>query len=175
MTFTDPPDWAGGATVTEADLDTYLSGDLQYLYDNLPTRVTLFHNESLVTAGNAIVGAILATQAHNAVYYQSTSADADSFTHAFVLAEGTYTLYIYGQTRTNGAKIDWYVDGASIATGQDWYAASNTADVTKSIASVVISVGGRHVLTGTVNGRNASNSTGWDIRLTKMYFLPASD
>jgi len=176
MTWTDPPDWAALATVTESDMDTYITADLQYLYDNLPTRATMFHNESLVTAGNAITVAILTTQAHNAVWYQSAGADGDTFTHAFVLAEGTYTLYLYGSTRTAGGKIDWDIDGTAIATGQDWYSGSNVADVTKSIASVAIAnnTSGRHVLTGTVNGKNASSS-GYEIRLTKMYFVPGSD
>lgn len=174
MTWTDPPNWVGGDTVTESDLDTYLTADLQYLYDNLPTRATLFHNESLVTAGNAITGSINTSQAHNATWYQDASADADSFTHAFVLAEGTYTLYFYGVTHTSGGKIDWSVDGVSITTGQDWYSNPAVANVTKSVAAVAIATGGRHVLTGTVNGKNAG-SAGYDIRLTKIYFVPASD
>jgi len=173
MTWTDPPDWAALDTVTESDMDTYITGNLQYLYDNLPTRCTMFHSESVVTAGNALAGSIITGNAHNAVWNQCVAANSDAFTHAFVLAEGLYGLYWYGLTGPNCGYITWAIDGTTIATNQDWYSAGWVYNVTLGVA-ITISTGGRHVLTGTVTGKNAGSS-GYYISLTKMYVLPGSD
>jgi hypothetical protein len=172
--WTTPRDWVANELIDETLLNAHIRDNVQYLYDELPIRATLWHDESVVTAGNALTTAILATQPHNYVATQSAAADADSFTQSCVLGEGTYTLYILGETRTAGGKVDWTLDGASIATGQDWYSASNTPNVIKSIASIVIATGGRHILQGTINGKNASSS-GYTLRLTKFWFVPSAD
>src|SRR3990172_3571764 len=159
MGWTVPITWIAGVTVDQDMLNEQVRDNLQYLYDELPIRATMFHNAALVVAGNGLLSAILATQPHNFVSYQSAAANADSFTQSSVLGQGTYTLYILGQTRTAAGKVDWTLDWASIATGQDWYSGANTADVTKSIAAISITTGGRHVLQGTINGKNASRKS----------------
>ena len=174
MVWTEPITWAAGVTVDEDMLNQQVRDNLQYLYDELPIRATLWHQASLVTAGNAITTVIATAQPHNYLAYQNTAADGDSFTNSCVLGEGTYTLYILGQTRTDAGLVDWTLDGASIATGQDWYSGSQIADVTKSIAAISITTGGRHVLQGTINGKNAS-STSYALRLTKYWFVPSAD
>jgi hypothetical protein len=175
MAWTDPRSWTPGLTVTAAILNTEIRDNLSWLYDNLPIRASMFHGDALVTNGNAIATNINANQPFNATWQQSTSADGDEFTNSFILGEGTYTMYLLGQLTLSSGLIDWDIDGTTITTGQDWYGALSS-NAEKSIASVVIAANesGRHVLTGTVNGQNAS-SGGYDIRLTKIWFEPAAD
>lgn len=176
MPWTDPRDWTAGETVTEAIMDTHIRDDLAWLYDNLPIRASMFHGLSLVENGNAITSAISTNQFYNQAWLQSAAANGDIFTNSFVLGEGTYTMHILGQTTGNSAKIDWVIDGTTILTGQDWYSAGFTFNVEKTIAAITVAAndGGRHVLTGTVNGRNGASGD-FQIRLTKIWFEPASD
>jgi hypothetical protein len=126
-------------------------------------------------AGNAIAVTVTTAQLFGHYAKQTTSADADSFEQSFLLKAGTYTVHFHGQTTAASAIIDWAIDGTQIKAGQDWYAAGPaTANVDKTVASVVIAETDRHVLTGTVNDNHAS-SGGFDIRLTKIWFEPASD
>ncbi len=60
-TWTEPRDWVAGETVDEDLLNVHLRDNLKYLYENLPIRATLFHEQSVVLAGAAIAGAILAS------------------------------------------------------------------------------------------------------------------
>ncbi len=176
MTWTDPRNWVASELVDDTIMNAHVRDNLDHLYDNLPLRATMFHYNSKVTNGNPLTVAILNTQPHNFTYWQSAAADADAFTQSFPLANGSYTMFVLGQTRTSGGKIDWDLDGTGIATGQDWYSGANTADVTKSVGSITVAAtdGGRHVLTGTVNGKNASSSA-FQIRLTAIWFVPSAD
>jgi hypothetical protein len=47
-------------------------------------------------------------------------------------------------------------------------------DNTVAAVEIAANEGGRHVLKGVVNGKHASSS-GYAMRLTKMYFTPAAD
>lgn len=172
MSWTSPRDWTSGETVTEAHMDTHIKDNLTYLYDEMPKRATLWHQYAIVTAGNALSAAPDTGQYHNIVVHQSGSADADSFTQSFVLAAGTYTMYALGHRTNSSGIIDWDIDGVTVISGQDWYGGLNKNEI-KS-ASVTVTGNGRHVLTGTVNGKNGS-SAGYDIKLTKIWFVPASD
>jgi hypothetical protein len=176
MAWTDPRDWTAGEVVTETMMDTHVKANLEWLYDNLPKRATMWHGDSVVTAGNAITVYISTSQVHCQFARQDAPANADIFTQSFVVAEGTYTLYFLGVTANNCGKIDWDVDGVSIETGQDWYSAGTTYNVTKS-ATVTLTTagdGGRHVLTGTVNGHNGSTvAPHYRINLTKLYLVPS--
>ena len=173
MTWTTITSFSSGTALSAADLNTMVKGNLDHLYDNLPTRATLWHDEATVTAGNALTRTIAASQAYGWFAYQNAAADADSFTYTLVLAAGTYTMYVLGKTNSSYGKLDWDLDGTTITTGQDWYAAE-TFNVTKTVASIVVTTGGRLVLTGTVNGKNAG-STNYNIGLTKIWFKQASD
>lgn len=174
MGWTSPKNWEDQELVTADALNTHLRDNLLHLYNELPQRASLWHGESLVTTGNGIAMVTATSQLYNLGAAQNPAADADEFTQSFILAAGTYTLRILGQSGPGKGKIDWYLDGQLIATGQDWYAASDTHNVIKSVSNVQIAEGGRHVLTGTVNGKNGSSS-GYQIWLTKMWLVPAAD
>ncbi len=111
---------------------------------------------------------------YNGWAFQSASANGDTFTHGFMVAEGTYTLYILGRHHTSAGRVDWYIDDVLIASAQDWYAGSTAPNITKTVSSITISEGGWHVLKGTINGKNASSS-GYDMYLTKYWLKQASD
>jgi hypothetical protein len=139
----------------------------------MPKRATLWHETSLVTAGNAITSPIDCLQRYCTYSYQSAAADGDTFTQGFVLAAGTYTFRVLGSTYTLDAKIDWYIDNVAFATGQDWYTSTLDYNVVKTVSSVVITAG-YHTLKGVVNGRNAS-AADYRIVITRMDFIPAAD
>lgn len=79
--------------------------------------------------------------------------DGDEYTFSFVLAAGTYTLTVNGQTSADCGIVDYYLDGAVLSTGEDWYSLAPATDVSKT-QSVVIATGGRHTLKVKVNGQN---------------------
>lgn len=139
-----------------------------------PTRALVFHHESLVTNGNGLTIFISTAHQFASAAYQNASADADSFTHSFMLKGGTYTFVRLGITAPNSGIIDWTLDGTPILSSDDYYSAGLTVNVRKSTGSISVVGNGRHVLTGTVNGKNAS-SGGYDIPLTYLALLPASD
>lgn len=174
MAWTEPVTWVAIQLVDADDLNEQISGNLAYLYDNLPIRASMFHDTSLPTSGDSIITAITTTQPYNHTAYQTTAADGNSFTQSFVLAEGTYTLSILGQTRGDAGMVDWYVDGVVVGAGQDWYSGGVVSNVVKTVADIVIVESGRHVLTGVINGKHASSSN-YTLRLTKMWFSPAAD
>ena len=152
-----------------ADWATISAATLDY-----PTRFTLWHEESIATNGNAVAPSHDSACDYGMNAFQNTSANADSFTQSFLAKGGTYTIKMKGITAASDGKIDWTLDGASIATGQDWYSASTTRNVVKTISSVTITGDARHVLRGTVNGKNAS-SAAYNIQLTNIWGYQASD
>jgi hypothetical protein len=89
------------------------------------------------------------------------------------LDAGTYTFKYMGTSSTNRAKTDIYLDSTAIASGLDWYAASQTYNVVKTASAIVVATPGYHHLRIVLNGRNASNTTGWVIDVTKIWFVPA--
>lgn len=174
MTYTTPYVPEAGGLIRASDHTLYYSENIAHLYDNLPTRATMWHEEATVIAGNALAVDISTGAYCNGWWWQSAAANGDAFTQTFVLAEGTYTFYALGRNHTSGGRIDWYIDDVAIATAQDWYAGSVAPNVVKSVPSVVIAEGGRHVLKGVINGKNGS-SGGYAMYLTKYWLKQASD
>lgn len=174
MTYTPPYVAQAGSLIRASDHNLYFGENIAHLYDNLPTRATMWHDEATVTAGNALTTTINSTHPYNFWAFQSAGANGDTFTHNFVVGEGTYTLYILGRHYTSAGRVDWYIDDVLIASAQDWYAGSAAPNITKTVASIVIAEGGRHVLKGVVNGKNGS-SNGYNLYLTKYWLKQASD
>ena len=140
--------------------------DVDWLDTNIfPWKYTLWHDESIVTAGDAIVDAGVG---YYRLFKQNTPADANAWKQYVTLAKGTYTLHMWGKTGANHGLIDWTFGGTSIATGQDWYQAVG-AEAQKTIAGIVIANDGTYTLTGTINGKNGA-SGGYDHNLSKMWF-----
>jgi hypothetical protein len=142
-------------------------------FNDFPHRATLWPDEALVLAGNALTVANQSTQKYAIDVYQSPPANGDSFSLSFFLAAGTYTMYVLGQTNSDHGKIDWYIDNVVAISGQDWYNGSAQTNITKS-GSVTVIGNGYHVLKGTVNGKNGSSSN-YYIERTKIWFVPSAD
>jgi len=176
-TWTTTKTWINNDIVTHTELNDYIGadGNVQYLADNFPKRATLWHEDSIVTAGNAITVVVTADQYYNSRAYQNTAADGDTFTQSVTLAAGTYTMTILGSKGNSRGIIDWTLGGVSIETGQDWYdAAPATYNDVETVTSISVTNPGTYVLRGTVNGKNAS-STDYYIVLTKISFKQSSD
>jgi len=86
-----------------------------------PKRATMWHDEALVTTGNALARTNNSSQNYAHYVFQSTAANGDTFTHGCWLKAGTYTMSMLGITATSAGIIDWYIDTVIIAalTGQD--------------------------------------------------------
>ena len=137
-------------------------------------RGTMWHDESIVTTGNAISRVHDAAQNYGIFCYQNAAANADSFTNGCYLRTGTYAFYVLGATYNTRGIIDWALDGVAIVADQDWYSAGVVYNVIKSTASIAVTFDGWHVLQGTIDGKNGS-STDYQFAGTKMWFEPAAD
>jgi len=168
------------------DNDSHFSGSLLYTEGESGgggggaiqvKRHTMWHDEATVLSGGAITISTVAGGANNMMYngyaVQLPYVDGDTFTHGCYLTAGTYTFYVLGRTTTNRGKLDWYVDGVKVISGQDWYSAASVLNVVKS-GAVTITTTGWHQIKGVVNGKNAASSN-YAITLTKYWFKQASD
>lgn len=174
MPWNTPANWVAEELVTASKMNAQVRDNLNYLHGNMPQRGTLWHEEASVQSGNPIAINIETSQAHNMVARQNPDANGDSFRQTVVLEEGTYNFYVLGQQHPNSGKLDWYLDGTQIASGQDWYAATLTSNVIRTITNITVTGNGRHYLSAQVNGKNAS-SGGYQIRLTKYWFVKTSE
>lgn len=134
-----------------------------------PASTFMFHEDSTVITGGGLTRTFVSTQRFACTANQNPAASTDVFEQQFVLKAGTYTFLVLGRTGNDRGIIDWLVDGATIVSGQDWYAASVADNVTKSASSITITGSGVHTLRGQINGKNASSSS-YVMVLTKMWF-----
>ncbi len=138
-----------------------------------PDRAVMWHQESISVAGSAMTSRTDSSQQYASFNRHTTPADGNAFTNGFYLRAGSYTFAALGATTNASAKVDWYIDGVLVETGQDWYTASTTYNVVKT-DTVTITGDGYHILKGVVNTKNASSSN-YHLELTKFYFYPAAD
>ncbi|NOS67456.1 MAG: hypothetical protein HOO67_03790, partial [Candidatus Peribacteraceae bacterium] len=138
-----------------------------------PDRADLWHQNSTVTAGNASSCTQDVNEMYDIFCGPGTPAQNDAFTNGFFLRAGTYTFSTMGLTSNNKGSIDWYIDGTSVVSAQDWYSVTGTYNVVKT-ATVTVTGNGYHVLRGIVSTKNASSSN-YAMLLTKMWFVPTSD
>lgn len=162
----------------KTDGKVYSKDDAGTEYDltvsvSYPKRWTCWHDEATVITGNALSGDSSSGNLFYSRFYQNAPAVNDEFTHGCFLAAGTYTFTVQGNTANNCGKIDWYLDGSTFETNQDWYSGS-TVNSVKKTASVVIAASGWHTLKGKVAGKHASSSNYFAV-LTKYWFKQSSD
>lgn len=152
------------------------SGTKVYIPEfSLPRRDIRCHDEATITTGNALAFTADNNQFLNGIWMQSASANGDVFTQSIWVSQGSYYLVAVGQTDNTCAKIDWTLDGAAIASAQDWYSAALTRNVIKTSSAFSISASGYHILKGTINGRNASNTTAYNMKLGAYAVRQAGD
>lgn len=135
-----------------------------------PLLVNIFQDAANFTNGSP-AKFITSSQVYNYYVYVPTAANGNVFEHYFVIAAGSYSISMIGVTAASGAKLDWYLDGTLIASGQDWYSAATIFNVVKTIGTVNITQPGQHTLRAVVNGRNVS-ANDWRSFLTKITISP---
>ncbi len=141
-----------------------------------PVTCTGWFDEVSVTSGDPKESSWDANQQY-AIWTRLATAgvshNGNQFTIPFLLAAGTYTFNVLGITY-NGNGImtwEWSDDGITwntIVTGQDWYTAGPVYGVVKSVASIVISTNGNHILRSTITGTSAA---GYAALLTKFWWV----
>lgn len=136
-----------------------------------PKLATMWGDQSIKTAGASLTIGFDALQAYSTYTYHSSQANGDAIENGFVIAAGTYTLYVLGTTNNSYGKTDVAIDGGGVLGTLDWYSAGVTRNVINSIAGIVLS-DGYHKISFTVNGKNASSS-GYIYTLTKMWLVPS--
>lgn len=139
----------------------------------MPERWFAFHEEAQIENGNGLARTADSAQRYGGYVHQSAAADGDIWTHSVNLETGNYTMYILCLTTSGSGILDLSMDGTDIWTGIDFYSGSTTKNVLK-FSVVAVSGSKRHVLRGTVNGKNASSS-GHEIRITAMWVQPVDD
>lgn len=152
-----------------SDMDLYACPSPQ-----LPTRATLWHEDSTVTVGGAIAPATSGVYNYESVWLQSPAANGDTFTQAFWLAAGTYTMSIRYSGDTGRGKCTFSIDGTSIGT-IDFNQGVFTANAIAYITPFTISSSGYHTLRGVVAQGFLGVAQGYLIPLSKMSIYPASD
>lgn len=141
---------------------------------DLPTRATMWHDESTILVGSALLHNVSAFQIFNFIDYQNPPANGDTFTQSFFVRAGIYNFSILGITYNNNGLIDWFLDGNRIITGQDWYSAAGTFNVVKTLTGLSVPFDGKHVLRASINGKNVASSN-YFAQLTKMWFYQGAD
>lgn len=126
----------------------------------LPTHVQLWQHLSTIAPSGTFTWGTSASQIFQNYVSDESGVNGESFSQTFLLAAGSYTLSVLGATLNTSPKIDWYLDGVLVVSGQDWYSSSLTYSVIKT-ASVTVCGNGFHTLKAVVNGRNAGNTTGY--------------
>lgn len=142
-----------------------------------PVRATMWHDESIVVAGNTLTHTTITSQRYNSYSYQNTPALSDSFDNACFMAAGTYTFYVLGiQSPAAGiCKWQYKVPGGTFTdfiTGQDWYNASLAYNTVLS-GAITLPLGGYIVIRCVCTGKNASSSN-YNLYLTKFWIKPSS-
>lgn len=97
----------------------------------------------------------------------TTSANGDAKTYNYLAGTGTYTLTVVYLATTAGPKIQFAVNGSNVGSLYDTYSGSTTL-VTQQITGLTLS--DFNTFGFTINGRNASNVSGYTFRILKAQF-----
>lgn len=135
-----------------------------------PRRWSCPHDEATPLVGGGLAYSRTADDWYMQEAYQDPPANGNKFTHNAFLKAGTYSFHAMGTEDDDRGKIDWVLDGSTIASAQDWYAAS-LDQVIKVTAPVTIATDGDHVLVGICVGKHMSSSD-YKLSFAKYWFAP---
>jgi hypothetical protein len=144
------------------------------LHLNAPNRA-LWLGEQLTKVSGAFTLTLYLDplQIMNGAWYNNPNANGDSFSLSAMLRAGAYIFSTTAMTNDNRGKIDWYLDGTLIKSGEDWYSAALTYNVVKTFAFTV-PLTGYHVFKGVINGKNGASSA-YIFSATYIHVKQASD
>lgn len=139
-----------------------------------PKRFAVMGDEITTSVAWAWETSSYIPQLYNGLYATSAAAAAngDEFTFGIFIAAGDYTFYHMARSYSSMGKVDWYVDGSSVATGRDWYSSPGAYKLDSF--AVTISTSGYHVVKLKVNGKHASSSD-YCVGITKIWGKQAAD
>jgi hypothetical protein len=138
-----------------------------------PKSPTMWWDQSIVTAGNALIFDPNVTE--NVMYkanaYPSSPGASDITENGFTCASGTYTMRILCITSQNSGKAKVFIDGVEVGNF-DLYSDPRVINVIKSIASITLSAG-YHKTEVRSDGKNGS-ALGYFLPITKIWLEPAA-
>lgn len=100
----------------------------------------------------------------------SSSADADSIQVGFCPLGGTYTITLVTVAAASGPKVQLVIDGSNVGSLTDCYSVSSTYTAF-TLGSGIVVAPGDHTVKVLINGRNASNVTGFTARICELNFI----
>lgn len=130
--------------------DTRLNLDTSF-----PTRASWFAGYGWSSYPNSSWTANT-SQAFGGYYAAVGGSDGDEYIQYISLRAGVYDVNVLGLTSNGQCKVDYYLDGNLISSGQDWYSASTVYNVVKTI-SMIVNKSGMHALKVKVNGKTGAN------------------
>jgi hypothetical protein len=129
---------------------------------------TMWHDESVVVAGNSLVTNRDSRFGYGTTTYQEPPADGDATENGFTIAVGTYTLHIEGFNNVNQGRLDIRIGGTLV--GQiDFYDGSSTGYTHIYTLAGITLTAGYHKITFTVNGTSGSY---YYIEMSKIWLTP---
>lgn len=139
-----------------------------------PRRATMWHDESISTAGASLTRNSVDTNAsYNTRTFRSTAALNDEFTNGFFIADDSYTFALLaGRTGNDSGILTIEIDGVSQGT-IDLYTVSFTYNVIFTLTATVLT-DGWHTLTVRTTSKNGASS-GYQAVLTKFWLYPSAD
>ena len=130
-----------------------------------------------ILAGNALEIATNTRQLFNMQVRQNPAANGDQWTQGAYLKAGTWKMFVLHQKLPSGAICELTVHDGTISdliATMDTYAAGGQNN--QSFGQVfTIRNSGWHWITGRVTGRNASNTTGWNVFITMISMVRTGD
>jgi hypothetical protein len=137
-----------------------------------PESAALFAMDAKAVSGGTVGMSYQAGQAftHWASGFQGNGITREWY---FPLKAGTYSFEVLGATYNGSPIVDWTLDGAALLTGQDWYSGGGVVANVRKANDVTVPTDGNHTLRLTINGRNAGNTTDYDLLITRLRFRKA--
>lgn len=149
-------------------LSTVTSGNV------LPKRGQMWGDEVTLITGTGISTAVTTSNQMYNMYANVTNFPIDnSAGWGFLCDAGTYTFDILHIKASSGGQVDFYIDGATIATAQETYNVSTLWNQHFTVSSVTLTAG-YHTFKWVVPAKNASSS-GYLFGVTKVSFKQTAD
>ena len=125
-------------------------------------HITIFTTNYSAVGQGTWVDAIQSLNYYNFSFANGGSnANGDNISYQAYLAAGTYTIMTSITTRVDGAKYDVYFGASKVVSLNDTYSATTIRNVQQTNTGIVVSSSGLVTIKYQINGRNASNTTGY--------------
>ena len=100
----------------------------------------------------------------------ATLALNDSISYTLDLVPGTWDLYVVYATTASGAVITPTLNSTALAS-QDTYSSASAYNLIQHITGISVTTAGQQTLKFAATSRNASNTTGYGVRLSLFTFV----